>query len=92
MSPDYYDKAPFKFTGTIERVHVAYVIPKYEPDPAGSAPQAMARHKPDVLMHLRQDVPARCSERQRLKLARGKRRTSRSGSLIGPMPPAAAGQ
>lgn len=28
VSPDYYDKAPFKFTGTIERVHVACVIPK----------------------------------------------------------------
>ena len=28
VSPDYYDKAPFRFTGTIERVHVACVIPK----------------------------------------------------------------
>ena len=28
VSLDYYDKAPFKFTGTIERVHVAYVPPK----------------------------------------------------------------
>ena len=28
VSPDYYDKAPFKFTGTIERVYVACVIPK----------------------------------------------------------------
>jgi hypothetical protein len=24
VSPDYYDKKPFKFNGTIERVHVAY--------------------------------------------------------------------
>ncbi len=28
VSLDYYDKAPFAFTGTIERVHVAYVPPK----------------------------------------------------------------
>ena len=28
VSLDYYDKAPFKFTGTIERVHVTYVPPK----------------------------------------------------------------
>jgi arylsulfatase len=31
VSLDYYDKMPFKFNGTIERVHVAYVTPKKEP-------------------------------------------------------------
>ena len=25
VSLDYYDKAPFKFNGTIDRVHIAYV-------------------------------------------------------------------
>jgi hypothetical protein len=28
VSLDYYDKAPFKFIGTIERVHVAYLAAK----------------------------------------------------------------
>ena len=28
VSLDYFDKAPFKFNGTIEQVHVAYQIPK----------------------------------------------------------------
>ena len=28
VSLDYYDKVPFKFNGTIEQVHVAYVAPK----------------------------------------------------------------
>ena len=28
VSLDYYDKAPFKFNGTIEQVHVGYVTPK----------------------------------------------------------------
>jgi hypothetical protein len=31
VSLDYYDKVPFKFNGTIEQVHVAYVTPKKEP-------------------------------------------------------------
>ena len=28
VSLDYFDKAPFKFNGTIEQVHVAYLVPK----------------------------------------------------------------
>ncbi len=30
VSPDYYDKKPFKFNGTIERVHVQYAAPNGE--------------------------------------------------------------
>jgi hypothetical protein len=28
VSLDYYDKVPFKFNGTIERVHVEYITAK----------------------------------------------------------------
>ena len=28
VSLDYYEKAPFKFNGTIERVHVRYAVPE----------------------------------------------------------------
>ena len=31
VSLDYYDKAPFKFNGTIEQVRVEYVTAKKEP-------------------------------------------------------------
>jgi hypothetical protein len=40
VSLDYYDKAPFKFNGTIEQVHVEYVTGKEER--AVEAPQLAA--------------------------------------------------
>ena len=43
VSLDYYEKAPFKFNGTIERMHVKYTVDSYR-DSAVSPPKRQRAH------------------------------------------------